>query len=167
MNVLDEEVFAVVLAISVVGSVLASALVLRPEVVEPFTALGLLDSSCRIGEYPREVYPGEEVELCVYVYNHMGYPILAQVRYKVVEPEDLPTNTTPSRAPTFKSITVLVPHRREVLRKVKLVIPPDTPRGEKVALVLELWLYDVRTSEWTYSGRWNHLYVRVLGVEFA
>jgi len=164
VNVLDEEVFAVILAISVVGSVLASASVLRPEVVEPFTALGLLDSSCRIGEYPREVYPGEEVELCVYVYNHVGYPILAQVRYKIVETGDLPTNSTPSRAPTIKNITTLVPHRREVLRKVKLIIPPDAPQGESVALVLELWLYDIRTGGWTYSGRWNHFYVRVLGV---
>jgi len=164
VNVLDEEVFAVILAISVVGSVLASASVLRPEVVEPFTALGLLDSSCRIGTYPREVYPGGEVELCVYVYNHVGYPILAQVRYKVTEPGDIPTNTTPSKASVVKNITALVSHKQEVLRKVKLPIPLELPQSEKVALVIELWVYDLKTGDWVYSGRWNHLYVRVLRV---
>lgn len=164
MNVLDEEVFAVILAISVVGSVLSLAAVLRPEVVEPFMALGLLDANCRIGKYPGEVSPGGEIELCVSIYNYVGYPILAQVRYKLADRGNLPTNTTPSKAVTIRNVTALVPHRQEVLRKVKLPIPVDAPQLEKVALVLELWVYDLKTGSWVYSGRWNHLYVRVLRV---
>lgn len=80
MNVINGEVFAVVPAILVVGLVLPFAAVIRPEVVEPFTAPGLLDPNCRIGRYLVEVSLGDDMELCVYIHNQMGYPVLAQVK---------------------------------------------------------------------------------------
>ncbi|MCS7099817.1 MAG: hypothetical protein NZ925_05705, partial [Sulfolobales archaeon] len=131
MNVLDEEVFAVILAVSVIGSVLAASVALRPEPVEPFTSLGLLNSECKIGEYPREVYAGGEVELCVLVYNYVGYPVLAQVRYKIADRESIPTNTTPSRASALMNVTAVVPHRGELLRKIRVPIPKEVKPADR------------------------------------
>lgn len=164
VNILDGEVFAVIVAISIVGSALGIAQLLRPEVVEPFTALGLLNQDCAIGEYPKYVFAGGEIELCVFVGNNMGYPILARVVYKLGTGEDLPTNTTPSTLKPIKNFTVLVAHGGNVTFKVRLPIPENPPEADRVAIILELWFYDPERGVWTYSGRWNHLYVQVVRV---
>jgi len=164
VNVLDDEVFAVIMAITIVGSALGIAQLLRPEVAEPFTALGLLNQDCVIGDYPEYVFAGGEVELCVFVGNHMGYPLLARVVYKLGTKDDLPTNTTPSNRKPLRSFTVLVPHGGNETFRVRLPIPEDAPEADRVAIIVELWLYDPERGAWTYSGRWNHLYVRVVRV---
>ncbi|MGC8975175.1 MAG: DUF1616 domain-containing protein, partial [Thermoprotei archaeon] len=77
MNVINDEVFAVILALTVVGSVIPALIILRPEVTEPFTSIGLLNSECKIGDYPSYVIPRDDIDLCIQVFNYMGYPILA------------------------------------------------------------------------------------------
>ncbi|MEM2004658.1 MAG: DUF1616 domain-containing protein [Zestosphaera sp.] len=165
MNVVSDEVFAVILALVVVGSVISTAAILRPEVTEAFTALGLLNRECRIGDYPEYVIIGSSVDLCMYVFNYMGYPVLAQIRYKVGSVRDLPTNTTPSVLETLENFTVVVAHNNEKLVKASLpVMVNGLPVGKNVTLIFELWLYDTNRGEWTYSGRWAHLHVKVVEV---
>jgi len=68
------------MAIIVVGSVFSVAQLLRPSVTEPFTAIGLLNENCEIGDYPSKVFRGENITLCIFLYNYMGYPLLMQVK---------------------------------------------------------------------------------------
>ena len=163
MNVLDDEVFAVLLAIVVVASVFSAAMTLRPEVVEAFTAIGLLNEECKIGDYPERAFPGESLKLCIFLDNHMGYPMMLQVRYKIGTSETLPTNTTASPQPAVESFTRVLDHGENATMLVE--VPVDVPRelvGRKVALIFELWAYDVNKHEWVYTGRWNHLYVKIV-----
>lgn len=163
MDLLDEEVFAVILAITIIGSVIGIAQVLRPEVaVEPFTALGLLNSECRIGDYPDRVFPNQNLTLCIFVFNHMGYPILAQVRYKIGDRESLPTNTTPSPRDVIKIFEFLIDSGENVTRRIE--VPIAIMEADEATLIFELWLYDIDRMEWVYSGRWNHLHVKVVRV---
>ncbi len=165
MNVINDEVFAVILALTVVGSVIPALIILRPEVTEPFTSIGLLNSECKIGDYPSYVIPRDDIDLCIQVFNYMGYPILAQVRYKVGTAKDLPTNTIPSALSIIKNITVIVPHNAEKLVKARFpVIVDESMIGKNATLIFELWIYDNVKNEWVYSGEWVHLHVRVAGV---
>ena len=157
---LDEEVFAVLMAIIVVASVFSIAqIVYKPS--EPFTALGLLDSHCKIGEYPRHIIVGEPVELCIFVYNHLGRPGLFQVRVKLGDRDHLPTNTTPLDSPVIMNITRVLDHDSNFTQKITLVF---NKTGNNVALVFELWAYNTSLREWEYTGRWNHLYVNITEV---
>ncbi|MEM4502518.1 MAG: DUF1616 domain-containing protein [Ignisphaera sp.] len=166
LNLLDEEVLAVILAITVVGSAIAIAQVLRPEIVEPFQALGILNEEMKIGEYPTKVYPGQNIELYVYVYNHKAYPALVQVRYKIGNRETLPTNTSPSSQPTIKVYEFLVDVKENVTKKVEIPITIDRNTDvDEIALIFELWVYDIDRKEWVYTGIWNHLYVRIVKVQ--
>ena len=159
--ILDEEVFAVILAITIVASTVAIAFTLRPETVEPFTALGLLNEECKIGDYPRTVVNGSTIDLCIFVANYMGKPVYYEVLYKIGTSENLPSNTTPSPAePVDKWIGVLN-NKQNTTFKVKIPVYTSTLNTSEVALIFELWLYDTSTSSWVYSGRWNHLYVNV------
>ncbi|MEM0471709.1 MAG: DUF1616 domain-containing protein [Sulfolobales archaeon] len=161
---LDDEVLAVILAVVVIASILGVALTLRDYYsVEPFTALGLLDSSCKIGDYPKRVIPGDNVTLCIYVYNHEGKPIYWSVVYKIGSNETLPTQEKPSSQPPIAEWRGVLSHGANETRIIVITIPKELKIGEKVALIFELWLYDAGRMEWVYSGRWNHLYVSVVG----
>lgn len=165
MDLLDEEVFAVIIAITVVGSAIAIAQILRPGVVEPFNALGLLNEECRIGDYPDYVYPGENLTLCIFVYNYRQYPVLAQVRYRIGDNATLPTNTTPSPRPVVKVFEFLINSGENVTKVVTVPIAIDRSYGgRRIALIFELWIYDISRGEWVYTGIWNHLYVNVVKV---
>ncbi len=163
MNLLDDEVLAVLLAIIVVGSVFSAAQLLRPSVTEPFTAIGLLNENCKIGEYPSKVFRGENLTLCIYLYNHMGYPLLMQVRYKIGTNTTLPTNTTPSPMPTLLVYNKLLDNGENITFHVEVPIAVNESYvGKRIALIFELWIYDIDRGEWVYDGRWVHLYVEVL-----
>lgn len=163
MNLLDEEVFAVILALIVVGAVFSVAQLIRPNVTEPFTAIGLLNEDCMIGDYPSKVFRGENITLCIFLHNHMGYPLLMQVRYKIGSNTTLPTNSTPSPVPTILIFDKLLDHSKNSTFLVEVPISVNESFVDRrIALIFELWFYDIDRDEWIYSGRWNHLYVEVL-----
>lgn len=161
--IMDEEVQAVIVALAVVASVFASAMVLRQgTVAEPFDAIGLLDESCKIGYYPTEALVGGNVTLCIFVFNYMGEPEYYKVVYKIGTNETLPTNTTPSPEPVIMEWRLALPHNANTTFLVDVPFtPPDGYAGrDRVALIFELWRYDAGRNEWIYTGKWVHLYVK-------
>ncbi|ADI31976.1 DUF1616 domain-containing protein [Staphylothermus hellenicus] len=156
-----EEVFAVIMAIIVVASVFAAAQVLRPRVVEPFTALGLLNENCVIGDYPREVVVGDNITLCIFVDNHMNEPIYYRVIYRIGTNNTIPTNTTPSPEPEIKEWRGVLNQGENTTFKIVVPISySGNTNTSRIALIFELWIYNVDSNEWIYTGRWNHLYVK-------
>ncbi len=162
MDVLDDEVFAVLIALTIIASVVGITQVLRPEATEAFVAIGLLDSECRVGEYPKEVFEGEYVKLCIFLYNHLGRPQLMRVDYKLGSRDTLPTNTSGSPEEVITSFKFLLSHGGNVTKPISALIPTGRGLvGKEVAMIFELWLYDEDLDGWVYSGRWVHLYVNV------
>ncbi|MCE4600954.1 MAG: DUF1616 domain-containing protein [Desulfurococcales archaeon] len=163
MDLLDDEVFAVIMALIIVGSVFAAAAQFHRS--EPFDAIGLLNSDCKIGDYPDFVLTGENITLCLYLFNHMGEPEAYMVEYKFGTPDTLPTNKTPSAAPVLERYYFVLDDNESLTVRETLPIP-DNPTliGENATLIFELWRYDPAGHEWVYTGKWVHLHVRVEGV---
>lgn len=160
---LDDEVFAVLTAIVIVASAVAIAMVVREGyVAEPFSAIGLLDENCRIGEYPRFVRENSTVNLCLFIYNHEGKPIYWKVVYKIGSNRTLPTNTTPSPEPVLREWRGLLNHGSNTTFKIEVGIPRLQVNVTRVTLIFELWSYDVEAKTWRYTGRWVHLHVNVV-----
>jgi len=165
MNILSDEVFAVILAIMVIGSIFSVVEVIQPRIIEPFISLGLLNEECKIGDYPREVFIGENLTLCLLLYNYMGYPVIMQVKYKIGTNETLPTNTTPSPQPVIMVFEKLLDHNENITLLIQVPIAVNKSYvGKEIALIFELWIYDVDHGNWVYSGIWDQLYVKVLEV---
>lgn len=163
MDPLDDEVFAVLVAIVVVASVFAVAQEFRH--IELFNAIGLLNIEGKIGDYPSFVLIGENLSLIVYVFNYMGRPEAFKVIYRFGSMDMLPTNSTPSHAPELWSRIVVLNHGKEALINASIPIPMDPNLiGGRATLIFELWIYDTNNNEWTYTGRWVHLHVDVVGV---
>lgn len=159
--IMDEEVFAVLLAVTIVASVIGVALVIRPDVPEPFMAIGLLGENCKIGNYPRAVTNSSQVDLCMFVANYMGRPVLYKVVYKVGDRETLPTNTTPSPRDVILLWMGVLGNKENVTRPVIVPVVVHGPGAREVALIFELWVYDTSISDFAYSGKWVHYYVNV------
>ncbi len=158
--ILDEEVFAVILAVSIIASTLGIALVLRPGNIEPFTAIGLLNENCKIGEYPEKAFNESNLRLCIYVENQLGYTGYFKVVYKIASNTSLPTNTTPSPTPIVKEWRFVLASNESIETSVEVPVYCPSPPC-RMALVFELWEYNIEEKTWMYTGRWVHLYINI------
>ncbi len=159
---LDDEVFAVLLAVVIVASTLGIAMVVRDQfVAEPFTAIGLLNENCRIGDYPKYVYPNQTIRLCLYVYNHMGKPVYWKIAYKVGDNKTLPTTNTTSPSPIIAEWRGALNHGFNVTRLVNVSIPELPANTTRATLIFELYTYNTVEGRWEYTGRWVHLHVNI------
>jgi len=161
--ILDEEVLAVVIAILLIASIIGVVFIWRSG-GEGFTAIGLLNENCRIGYYPTNVVQGQNLTLCIFVYNHMNKPIIYKVIYKLVyNSSELPTNTTPSPNPEIASWVGALNNDANATFLVSVSVPRnESIVGGNISLVFELWLLDPVNKSWIYTGEWVNRWVRVV-----
>lgn len=159
MWILDEEVFAVILAITIIGSAIGVVMILMPGSSENFTAIGLLNSECKIGDYPRVALNNTYIDLCIFIANYMNKPILYKVIYKIGNETTLPTNSTPSDSEPLESWWGVLSNGGNTTFPVRVLVA--SPSIGRVALIFELWIYDTDKRDWVYSGEWVHLYINV------
>ncbi len=159
---LDDEVFAVLTAIVIIASVLGIAFIIRDEIPgEPFTAIGLLNEDCRIGDYPKYAYPNQTLNLCLYIYNHMGKPVYWKVVFKLGDNTSLPTVNTTSPKPAILEWRGVLDHGFNITRKVKVTIPSTPLNITRATLIFELYTYNTLEGKWEYTGRWVHLHINI------
>jgi len=159
--ILDDEVFAVIIAITAVASVFAAAQILYTGRGEEFIALGLLNSDCRIGDYPSSAANGSYLDLCIYIYNHMGRPIYYKIVYRIGSKDELPTNTTPSRAPELAEWRGVLGVGDNSTFRVRVPVYASAGLPANATLIFEAWVYSTSNSSWVYSGVWNHLHIAI------
>ena len=156
---MDEEVFAVLLAIVVVASVFALAQMLTAgRVVEPFSELGLLGPRAKIGDYPRELVTGERFRLYIYVGNHEGRSTYYRLLVKLGNSTTFVNSTVPADAPVVKTFELILPHNSTRLIPLEMSI---NETGVNFKLIVEMWVYDPEVGGFRYHGRWVHLWLNV------
>lgn len=155
---INDEVIAVILALITVSSIFALT-VSFPRQREPFLAIGLLNEHCKIDYYPKYAVAGQPIRLCIFLANHLGEPALLKVVAKIGNSSMLPTNTAPLNTTPIYSFTVLLPDEANITKLVDVGINVTG----RAALVFELWKYSIENHTWVYTGKWVHLYIRVIG----
>ena len=162
MNLLDKEVFAVLVAAVTIASVISVAEIVNPASGEEYVAIGLLNSDCSLGNLPQTVTNGDNLTLCIFLDNHLGNPALLRVVYKIGTNSTIPTNDSPSPEAVLESWDALLDNEENETIKVEVPIS-ITMEGpsRQVALVFELWYLDPESGDWVYTGEWVHLYVTV------
>ena len=156
---IDEEVWAVVLAIVVVIAVFSvSQLLLAGRVVEPFSELGLLGKNRKIGDYPTNLVVGDEAFFYVYVGNHMGKPMYYRVLVKLGTAQ---TPIDPAPIPPIYIFDRILEHNETWIFPVS--IPMDEP-ANNLRLIVELWIYNSSIGDFQYHSRWTQLWINVTGI---
>ncbi len=163
MDILNQEVFMVLTAIVLIGSLIALFEMNLGWSREHYIALSLLDERCLMGGYPRRLFVDMNVTLCIEIYDNLGYPVYAKIVYKIAGNNTLPTHDKPSPEKDIKEYKLLVDNGETIRLKINVSVPREYAY-RRIALVFELWIYDPEAEEWVYTGRWLHLYVHVVGV---
>jgi uncharacterized membrane protein len=157
--ILDEEVLAVLTAIIIVVGVFAGAQALSiGRVVEPFSELGLLGPSGKIGGYPREAVAGMPILLNVYVGNHEGRTMYYRILVKVGDKSSTINSSIPLSAEPLTDIRVILGHNSSRIIPVNITLYEPTVNAR---LILEMWVYDEAAGGFKYHGRWNQLWINV------
>lgn len=111
---------------------------------------------------------GSNITLCIFVSNYLGKPVMYEVIYRVGTNRTLPTNTTPSPEPEIAKWLGILDHEQNKTFLVKVpIMYPREGRVSRIALIFELWIYDVKNDKWVYTGRWVHLYLKPVEVMHA
>ncbi|MEM3716165.1 MAG: DUF1616 domain-containing protein [Candidatus Bathyarchaeia archaeon] len=154
--ILSGEVWAVVMAVILVGAVFAaSQFIMAGRVTEAFSELGVLGPRMKIGDYPKTVVAGEGFKLYSYVGNHMGKPMYYVVFIKL---GNASTPVDPMPAEPFMRIDLILLHGENRTIPVDIAL---TEPGVNKRLVFELWIYNSTVRGFTYHGRWCQLWLNV------
>jgi uncharacterized membrane protein len=152
--ILDDEVFAVLMAIVIVSCAIAIAMTITRK-TEPFAAIGILNEEGKMN-YPRTVISGKPLKLNVFIDNHEGRASAFIVFVKLGSRGNIPNNTNPLNSEPIWNYTIVLNDRSNITIPVELNLSGE---GNDVAIVFELWEFN--SSKWVYTGRWCHLYVNL------
>ncbi len=151
----NEEVLAVIAAIVVVFLVFLSFYpAISKYAIEPYAVIAYLGPNGTITGYPSTVYPGESINVSIYVYNGMGEPIWFVVRVYIanaslIEP---PLNATP-----------IVTIQRILLNNETWVqgITISINGTGNYRVFATLWMYDPNNLELKYLDTYTYLTLNV------
>jgi len=157
--VFNEEVLAVITAILIIATIFAAVQIINSEIViEPFSALGLLNKDAKIGDYPREVVAGTPFQLNVYIENHEGKTMYYKILVKLGNKTSIINETKPLNAQPILELRTVLPHNKSILIPVNITIyQPMT----NLRLIFEMWIFNETKQAFTYYHRWNQLWLNV------
>jgi uncharacterized membrane protein len=152
----DEQFTAVALAIiAIVGVFAVSQSVLARRVVEPFSELGVLGPSLKLGDYPKQLVVGRPYDLYLYLGNHEGRVMYYRVLIKIGDQTQNVSDTEPLEAPVMDYYEAIIPH--ECNQTLPMVVSVSEP-GVNRRMVFELHAYDGDVGGFIYLGQWCQLW---------
>ncbi len=152
---IEDEVLGVIMAIIVVTAVVAVTLAFFNPGYD-YTAIGLLGTNGKIGNYPSHLVVNQSVTLYLFIYNHEGKPMYYIIYEKLGNYTTVLNSTYPGyNLPVLNVYQVIVGNDENVTLPVVIKIPHPVING-KVFFVL----YYYNGSE-VYSGEWLQLILNV------
>lgn len=153
----DERLSIALVAIFLaVGVLTIFPVILGDRVVEPFSELGILGPTGKLGDYPSELVVGDSLELFLYLGNHEGYPVFYRAVAKIGDQETNVTDTSPYPGEEVFSYEQVLGD--ECNHTAAVSIPIDEA-GLNRRLVIELYKY--QENQFIYDGLWVQLWLNV------
>ncbi|MEM2297768.1 MAG: hypothetical protein QXH10_10145 [Ignisphaera sp.] len=134
--ILNSEVWAVVMAVILVGTFSQHHSSSWLAELETFSKLDVLGPRMKIGDYPKTVVVGEEFKLYSYAGNHMDKPMYHVVLIKL---GNTSKSVDPMSAEPFIRIDLILLHGENRTIPIDIALTePDINKG----LVFKLWIYN-------------------------
>jgi uncharacterized membrane protein len=157
---MHRDVAVTVLVLVTLIAVLAAVQPILPSNSERFSDLGVLGPNMAIGGYPTNVAQGAVVHLYVYVGNHERAVAYYQVVVKLGNSTTQVSNSTAADAPEIWSYSLILADNKSSTFPVALSMGTA---GTNLRLIFELWSYNISSSQFTYTGLWDQLWINVTG----
>jgi uncharacterized membrane protein len=157
---LDRETGVLALAVVTILAVLAAIYPILPANGENFSELGVLGPGQKIAGYPTSVAVGQQFTLYVYVGDHEGEAAYYQVLVKEGNQATVISNSTSANLlPVLTSSLVLQDNSSSIF-PVSLSM---SAAGLNQRLIFELWMFNSTTTNFTYTGLYNQIWLNVTG----
>ena len=156
---IDDEVKAVIMAIVIVAGALSIAqIAMSGRVSEPFSALGLLGPSMKIGDYPKTVLVNQSIRLYLYIDNHEGCTMYYIIYAKLGDKSTEISENKSADAPIIYTYEVILSHGMNTTIPVSLKFNKPATNAR---LIFEMWIYDPEARSPRYHGRWTQLWLNI------
>ena len=155
---MDRETATIALVLITILAVLAAVYPLLPSNNEPFSELGVLGPTQKIGSYPTNLTVGQRVTLYGYLGDHEGEASYYMLVVKLGNTTTIVSNSTAASAPVILTRYQVLASNQTTTFPVSLSIGTA---GTDDRLIFELWRFNTTTSQFYYTGLWNQLFVNV------
>lgn len=154
---IDEEVKIIALAlIGVMAGIAVYPVLSANRIVEPFSEIGVLGPTGKLGDYPRLVKVGTPINLFIYVGNEEGRAEYYQVQVKLGSQAQIVSDVTPLDTPILAKYDFVLMSGQNVTRPVTLSLLQP---GINLRLVFEVHVYDGASGGFVYGQRWVQLWM--------
>jgi HAMP domain-containing protein len=152
----SQEVCAIILGATIIIAFFAvSQVYLAGRVTEPFSELGILGPTMKLGNYPTEIVAGQTVNLYAYVGNQMGRPIYYIVMVKL---GDNATSVNPAPIEPALQFEKILSNNETWVFPVNVTL---TQPGLNQRIIFELWTYNETLNQNQYSQVWDQVWLNV------
>jgi uncharacterized membrane protein len=156
---LDEKIQTVIMiALLALGILTAAPVILGDRVVEPFSELGILGPNMKLGDYPREIPSGENIDLYLYLGNHEGTIIYYRVRVKLGDQSTNVSDTMPYQGEILSTYERVLDDENNCTIPISISL---IETGINKRIVFELYEFKSEIREFEYEGNWVQLWVNV------
>jgi uncharacterized membrane protein len=156
---LDEKIQTVIMiALLALGILTAAPVILGDRVVEPFSELGILGPNMKLGDYPREIPSGENIDLYLYLGNHEGTIIYYRVQVKLGDQSTNVSDTMPYQGEILSTYERVLDDENNCTIPISISL---IETGINKRIVFELYEFKSEIREFEYEGNWVQLWVNV------
>jgi uncharacterized membrane protein len=156
---IDEKIQAIIMAILfVLGVLTGGPIIIGDRVVEPFSELGILGPNMKLGDYPREISAGEDIDLYLYIGNHEGKLEYYRIDVKLGDQSINVSDTSPYPGQILKSYEEVLLNESNSTSPINFSV---SETGINKRIVFELYRYQLETERFNYEGNWVQLWVNV------
>jgi uncharacterized membrane protein len=127
------------------------------KLVEPFSELGILGPNGKLGDYPHQVNPGEEIKLQLYVGNEEGSTQYYRVDVKSGLKEQNVSDIVPLQAPKIATYELVLPNMANSTTPISFSL---AEAGLNRRVIFELYRYDVNSGNFKYQI-WTQIWLNV------
>ena len=157
---MDRETGVLALAVVTILAVLAAIYPILPANGENFSELGVLGPGQKIAGYPTSVAVGQQFTLYVYVGDHEGEAAYYQVLVKEGNQATVISNSTSANLPPVLTSSLVLQDNSSSIFPVSLSM---SAAGLNQRLIFELWMFNSTTTNFTYTGLYNQIWLNVTG----
>jgi uncharacterized membrane protein len=155
---MDRETSTMALVLVTALAVFLAMQPLIPSTAEPFTNFGILGPNQSIGGYPTSLTTGQQFSLYGYIGNHEGMVSYYMVLVKLGNPSTVISNSTSADLPTLSAYSFVLDNNQSSTFPMALSVGQT---GTNLKLIFELWRFNPTTTQFSYSGLSDLLYINV------
>jgi len=148
----------IVLTIITILAVFVALQPIIPTSAERFSEVGILGPQQTFANYTKTIRENQTFPLYGFVENNQGVAEYYKLLVKLGNSSTVVSNSTSANAPALSGYSIVLNDGQNSTFPMNLSI---NRTGTNLRLIFELWMFNVTTSSFAYTGLWDQLWINV------